>query len=154
MPTRAIAAIVGVSHVTVARDLHAVTDVTPGRKVTGMDGKTYEVPYTVALRLVRAKPKPEPDEGDDNDNTPALSADTPVMVADRDAAERRKQRRLDAFWDPESWGDMQMWWQRKFDEAVREGRWDGLAAANAAFQAIAEYAQGLLDSRSADEEPQ
>jgi hypothetical protein len=44
MPTRAIAAVVGVSHVTVARDLAAVTDVTAGRTVTGGDGKTYAVP--------------------------------------------------------------------------------------------------------------
>ncbi len=66
MPTRAIAPIVGVSHMTVARDLERrspVRDVTAARAVVGRDGKNYTI--DPPLRPTKRRRRPLPDQYDD-----------------------------------------------------------------------------------------
>jgi hypothetical protein len=61
MSTRAIAPIVGASHMTVSNDLSAVKTFTaePSAPVQGVDGKTY----------TRPDPKPEPGDGTEKPGT-------------------------------------------------------------------------------------
>ena len=77
MSTRAIAPVIGATHMTVARDLsEGVTNVTPERQVTGIDGKTY----TAAPRTTPVEePQGEVDDEDVVEAELVEPAPTPVQ---------------------------------------------------------------------------